>query len=101
MIGTVSKSGVDYDYPEGSWGMERWHHAADANAEHLTNTDYFEPEDAHPQGLAADEEKQRQEEEKSEKSEEHAHRDRRILAERRSLVEVPAWLHRLWRQLLG
>jgi hypothetical protein len=106
MIGTVSKSGVDYDYPEGSWGMERWHHLADANADHLTNADYFEPEDAHPNGLAADEEKRQQREERENreraaKSGDSVHKDRRRLMERRSLVEVPAWLHRLWKQLMG
>lgn len=106
MIGTVSKSGVDYDYPEGSWGMERWHHLADANAEHLTNTEYFEPEDAHPQGYAADEQKRLEQEEREKAAREaktggSVHKEGRRLMERRSLVEVPAWLHRLWKQWMG
>jgi hypothetical protein len=93
MIGTLSKAGVDYDYPEGGflrlllpsagacswrlqlarlreprrprpalhtaplcaaggWGMEKWHSLAEANKLKLTNTDYFEPEEARPEGMA-------------------------------------------------
>jgi hypothetical protein len=77
MISTVSKSGVDYDYPEGGWGMERWHEIAEENKAHLTNASLFRAEEVHPNDMAGDAEKRRREQDAAAR----AGRLRRLLAE--------------------